>query len=605
MALESSFVRLGASWTVAQALEVMGAVNSRYIIVHRLDRKTGAEYFYAYPRAEIMSRLTGRDGTIFDLLDLHEYTATPTATGMPARLTQEVVVLDGGRILGVGKPDVLIRGDILESAGDDDTQSRQLSASAPSEIAVGAEVSLLAKISAALEVAAGPSFTTKENDKIDLVLEASGAVEVVGATDASVTITGTAALVQRFKIRGREIGEGKVDVYAFKGGSSVATVTVTTRVVNAVASATTVARVADIRAVERPADLAMWITEDKHARSYQIRLTSADSNLNLNLAPFGPIVLTGNVEAFFASFYGDVEQVLTSAQGPKDKIAALAVKGDYLFQTVMPQPLRDRLWDLRDRISSVQIQSEEPWVPWELCKLSGPSNGRIVEGGFLTEAFRVTRWFPGLPQRSSLSLGSIALVVPTGSGLPAAPAERDFVRGLAGSGRKVTDVAPRAGDLRAALAAGIHDGLHFTGHGAANDANPDRSTISLESGNKLSPEDLSGPVANLGLTHPLVIFNACEVGRSGTGLMGLAGWPQAFIKAGAGAFIAPFWKVADGTASLFAQTFYTEVLQRGASVADGVHAARAAVRTASDPTWLAYVAYAHPFAKVAALAAPG
>jgi CHAT domain-containing protein len=83
------------------------------------------------------------------------------------------------------------------------------------------------------------------------------------------------------------------------------------------------------------------------------------------------------------------------------------------------------------------------------------------------------------------------------------------------------------------------------------------------------------------------------------GLNSPGGWPRGFLAAGAGAFIGPYWKVLDGAAAGFSTAFY-QALLNGASVGKAALDARAQIRAASDPTWLAYSVYAHPDARVRA-----
>jgi hypothetical protein len=401
-----------------------------------------------------------------------------------------------------------------------------------------------------------------------------------------------------FTLHGRSIGTGQVTVYAFRNGQSIASITLVVRVREAVADSEPVSHMVMATGPEAaPPDLAMTIFEDREANAYRMLLNSRD--LTLNYAPFGPIKLADNVDEFLKAFYGDIESILESTDSARDKVDQLGVKGTYLAEKVMPKELRDRLWALRTRIKSVQVQSAEPWVPWELCKLMGGAPGATEVGGFLVEEFDVTRWFLGEPQRAKLTMRSIGLVVPAGSGLSAASSEQAYIASLARPpGRVVTAIPPRATDLRAALIGGTHDVLHFTGHGKFDPGNPDRSRLVLEGNRRFTPEDLSGTVTNLGRAHPFVFLNACEIGRAGKALGGMAGWPHAIIRAGAGAFVGPYWAVADTTASLFAQSMYTALLDDRVTVGRAVHVAREAVRMASDPTWLAYVVYAHPDARV-------
>ena len=139
-------------------------------------------------------------------------------------------------------------------------------------------------------------------------------------------------------------------------------------------------------------------------------------------------------------------------------------------------------------------------------------------------------------------------MVPDDSGLPLSGPERDYVLSLAGPKRTVTPVPATFAQLQDAFAAGVYDGWHFTGHGAARDENPDRSKILLAGGDEFTPESLSGAARNVGVTHPVVFINACQVGRGGMGLTGIGGWATRFVQAGAGAFVGAYWSVIDESA---------------------------------------------------------
>jgi hypothetical protein len=404
--------------------------------------------------------------------------------------------------------------------------------------------------------------------------------------------------VARFKLVGRAEGDAKLMVHAFKGGSGLGTVIVTTRVVKHAADGPAAEGWTKLRPGPRVPDLSLLVFEDKQERSYHMRLSAHAQGVNF--APFGPIRLNEGVDQFFSAFYRDLEAILASTDTAKEKAERLSRHGAYLFEKVAPPELRQQLWALRGQLASFEIQSEEPWIPWEVCRLVGEEDGAIVEGNFLCEEFRVTRWLLGLPQHMELSMESIGVVAPAGAGLGAAPAELAFILGLAAPGvRDVTRVPARAGELREALAAARHTGIHFVGHGNFVTVDADRSALQLENGAALGPADLSGRVGNLRKKRPLVFLNACEVGQGGQSLVGMGGWAQAFLKAGAGAFIGPYWKVSDVSASTFAQTFYRQLLD-SKSVGEAVHAARQAIKQANDPTWLAYTVYAHPDARVVA-----
>lgn len=97
--------------------------------------------------------------------------------------------------------------------------------------------------------------------------------------------------------------------------------------------------------------------------------------------------------------------------------------------------------------------------------------------------------------------------------------------------------------------------------------------------------------------HPFFFWNACTAGRGGLALTGLGGWAARLFEKGASAFVAPFWKVTDSVASLFAATLYGELFA-GVPIAEAAARARCAARDASpgDASWLAYAVFAHPAA---------
>ena len=250
------------------------------------------------------------------------------------------------------------------------------------------------------------------------------------------------------------------------------------------------------------------------------------------------------------------------------------------------------------------VQSDEPWIPWELCRLSGEVDGDIVDGAFLCEAFNVTRWQPGIPFKSPLKLTNMALVVPEDSDLALAEAEREAVLALSDGVRNVTRISANFLDLQLALASGEYDGWHFTGHGAHQTPDPNKAELVLESGQAFRPENLAGEIRRLGRARPLVFLNACQTGRGGMSLTGIGGWAREFLSAGAGAFIGTYWSVSDEPAYAFAMALYDHLL-RGDPIGKAIRAARMTIKDSSDPTtWLAYTVFADPTAILEPICAP-
>ena len=487
--------------------------------------------------------------------------------------------------------------------------ARSLEAEFPERVQLGSVATLSVYTASQAPSAHGLALEVAPADKIDIVVQPRSGF-VLDESDDRATLTipasGESKHVQ-FKLKAVEAGPGSVRVRAFLRGEPLGLISLTSVVVPEAGQPVPEAR--PKRSRSRPLvapsaqlpDLTVFVEEWEAGddTQYRILLTANDPALELNLHTYGPFTLELDPAKFFEEFFREIEQLPLGTKAERD-IAdrRLAAKGAYLSQTLLPDDLREKLWTVRDRITSIIVQSEEPWIPWELCRLTGRDGGRIVEGPFLCEAYTMTRWLPGVGFKRPLSLRNLALVVPDDSGLPLSGAERAYVQSLAKGRRKVTEVPATFAKLQDAFAKGVYDAWHFTGHGAARDANPDRSPILLAGGESFTPESLSGAAANVGIPHPLVFINACQVGRAGMALTGIGGWANRFIEAGAGAFIGAYWSVYDEAAYAFATEVYTRLLD-GVPVGRAVRDARLAIRRAGDPTWLAYTVFADPLATVA------
>lgn len=492
---------------------------------------------------------------------------------------------------------------------------RSIEAEFPETVQVDSVEWLLVSIVNAAPTATGLAIDVAAGGSIDILVQPRRGFTVLG--DASLTLDVPAAgesLPLQFKLRAVDEGVGLIRVLAFHLGEPLGVITLEPTVTAAAttrsrgltpSSAGKRANATLVPASPQLPDLSMFIEEREVAGELEfiIRVTATDAAHGLNLRPFGPFRLEVEPGAFFESFFKEIEDL--PLETPEEREVAdrkLAAKGSYLSETLLPPELRETLWGLRERIGSIIIQSEEPWIPWELCRLLGRDGDRVVEGPFLCEAFSVTRWLPGLGFKRPLHLTNLALIVPPDSGLPKAAEERDYMLSLAATGRTVTAIEPTFGDVQDAFSAGVYDGLHFTGHGVAKDANPDRSAIILAANEAFTPEDVSGTAANVGIARPVVFINACQVGRGGMALTGIGGWARRFVQAGAGAFIGAYWSVYDDAAVAFAKEVYGRLLD-GKPIGDAVREARAAVRAGGDPTWLAYTVFADPMASVEPLSA--
>ncbi|MBO9369159.1 MAG: CHAT domain-containing protein [Chloroflexi bacterium] len=270
-----------------------------------------------------------------------------------------------------------------------------------------------------------------------------------------------------------------------------------------------------------------------------------------------------------------------------------------LFNEALRREYRERI---RGKVHTLEIVSDEPWIPWELIKPFGDG----VDDDFLCLQYDFSRWVSGgAAPAVEIAADSLACIAPTDSGLDWVQKEQAFVRALAGR-YDLADRSPaeaRRGLVEALLAG--QEGVrlwHFACHGDYDRRSPDNSPLFLQDGYPLRPHDLVGPAQeHLRADRPLVFLNACRAGQSGLSLTGLGGWAKVLVQdCRVGALIAPLWSVDDAAAYTFAQTFYQATQQPGMTLAAALRLARQATRQAhpGDPTCLAYSLYAHPNARL-------
>jgi hypothetical protein len=274
--------------------------------------------------------------------------------------------------------------------------------------------------------------------------------------------------------------------------------------------------------------------------------------------------------------------------------------GRDLYQELFPREMRNLYRTFQDRVRTLLITSDEPWIPWELLRPC-----EFDDDDFLCMRFPMSRWLRGesplAPHKNVRRF--LALASGQGTPLPSVAAELQVLEnlrldtpGLDGSCR--TDLT--ANQVLALFEEESFDLLHFAGHGEHDEVRAGESKIFLED-RRLRARHLS-PAAERKLRQerPVVVFNSCQVGRLEHSLSGLDGWAPRWVQRwGCTAFLAPMWSVNDDRSARFAQLFY-QALAAGRSIGEAVLHARGELR-AEDPdeaTWLAYSLYGHPLARV-------
>lgn len=328
--------------------------------------------------------------------------------------------------------------------------------------------------------------------------------------------------------------------------------------------------------------------------------------------------LKGKREDYVATLYKEIEDRYVSTMDVAEKKADVAAftaelqsYGAVLFDQLFPREVQDVLWTHRDAIKSVRVVSTEPFIPWEIVHLRRP--GQPIDPAerprFLGQ-MGLVRWLYNVnglpPTRLRIREGRARYVIPKypdpSMQLPATLNERLYLEQTF----MATAIEPQPNPVREALTQpGAFDLVHFACHGEADSQAIAHARIVLQGRmegefvpsylNASTVESFGRLRADDGV-QPIVFLNACQAGRAGYQLTGIGGFAQAFLRAGAGAFVGTLWSVGDQPAFFFGRAFYEE-LRKGATIAEAAIAAREAARR-DDATWLAYVVYGHPHGRL-------
>jgi hypothetical protein len=615
--VDRSFVLVRASWPAGKVRRVVERLQPSHVIVGQTAQE---DAYYLFRAPEILDLLaTAEDqASAQEAIGLSRRPATPILDAYADELSapDQAVVLDEGRIIGFVDAD-MPPPPITKSRGPAalvEPSPRALVTDFPPQVVVGETHSLEVYVSADMSAGQLP-IAVPFGTMIDVVVKPRHGFELVGPREGSIIVTDAEETQSlQFKFKATEVGLGVIRINVYANYGSLGSVTLQSQVVasaDEVYPGATPKREQPLSDGHGPVpDLTLLILEHR---------VDGEPNLTFKLKTrepydsprikrqYGPVPIKVEPQQHFRNFFTQIQNLPDNERDQRSAERQLACEGTGLYQALVPEDLRDVLWAWRERIHSVQIQSQEPWIPWELCKLYGREDGRSVEGQFFCEAFAMTRWLPELANKLTLRLRNVALVVPRDSGLAHAESERRYMLSLGNGGRRVEPIPATLERVLDALKSGSYDGWHFTGHGSAHDTNPDQAKLELDEGDLLRPAYLSGVVANLGLCQPLVFLNACQSGQGAMSLTGIGGWAVRFLRAavceeypeyGAAAFIGTYWKIDDEAALNFARAFYTKLLEEKQTIGEAVRAARLAIRALGDSNWLAYTVFAHPLATV-------
>jgi tetratricopeptide (TPR) repeat protein len=347
----------------------------------------------------------------------------------------------------------------------------------------------------------------------------------------------------------------------------------------------------DYQTLENPIsgpDITTIYIYEINSLQYDVVLIDSDVPYKMDDAikfPFNP-------ETKFYKIFEEIEKYNASSMTKVNE--EIKDIGMSLYDELFPKKLKELYWELRDRIKSVRVISNEPWIPWEIIKpWRQLENGVGEEDDFLCERYTFSRWIEK-PDRNKKEVKNIKVIIPNDTNLAATRLEQDWILGFSDKRNiKISFDSSYDQVINTLKTEKEIDILHFSTHGQKNKEDYLLSVIELEGNTHLKPRNLEGKKVTFGQSHPMVVINACQTGNQGFSLTGIQGWATRFLEAGASVFIGTLWSVNDETAFNFVKEFYNQ-LASGVTLGESVKNARNKCKEDDNTSWLAYQLYGHP-----------
>jgi hypothetical protein len=354
-----------------------------------------------------------------------------------------------------------------------------------------------------------------------------------------------------------------------------------------------------------PQDLELFIELDDDGCTLSFFLHSVKEEISYRRAKVGKVTLKGSPLEKMQSIYEKMNQYAktkpTTTEGEILAEKRIEDVGNDLWEELIPDKLKQEYWKFKDRVKSIMINSDEPWIPWEMLKpLRYNDEGEREDDLFWCQQFSVSRWLSGAGTIGEFDIKTVRPMAPRQENLPSLKDEMTFLEQLSSLRPNINSLAAFNTPTQVLDSLRNEDSsiIHFACHGAFDSISPNDSAIKLSDGS-LYPSDIRVRFGGK-RQRPLIFINACHGGRTEFNFTGLGGWADRLLDARAGAFIGAMWEVSDRLSLQFTKTFYTALIQDNKTIADAFRQAREVIRREApyNSTWLAYTLYADPEGKV-------
>jgi len=354
-----------------------------------------------------------------------------------------------------------------------------------------------------------------------------------------------------------------------------------------------------------PQDLELFIGLDDDDRTLSFFLHSVKEEIGYRRAKVGEVILKGSPLEKMQSIYEKMNQYAktkpTTTEGEILAEKRIQDIGNDLWEELIPDQLKQEYWKFKDRVKSIMINSDEPWIPWEMLKPFRYNNEDEREDDlFWCQQFSVSRWLSGAGTVGEFLIKTARPIAPKEENLPSLKDEITFLEQLSSLRPNINSLATFNTPTQVLDSLKNEDLsiIHFACHGAFDSISPNDSAIKLSDGS-LYPSDIRVRFGGK-RQRPLIFINACHGGRTEFNFTGLGGWVDRLLNARAGAFVGAMWEVSDRLSLQFTKTFYTALKQDKKTIADAFRQAREEIRGEApyNSTWLAYTLYADPEGRV-------
>lgn len=333
-----------------------------------------------------------------------------------------------------------------------------------------------------------------------------------------------------------------------------------------------------------PADLEINIRYESEVLTYYLHSSIA----SYTHFQCGSTNITNKINELISKLYTEISK----SRNEKDLIEI----GEDLWEQLFPKKLKDQYWLFRDKVHSIQLTTNDSWIPWEIIKPF--EYGGKKSDDFFCQQFSISRWLSGEHAPQQVFQPGVARLAATDD--KSVVQEVSFIEKLSSLHPGIL-VLPRMSKVQEVLDC-VHKEpftfLHFAGHGGVDKTKVNGSMIQLSDGllksTSLRARFDSWP------SRPLIFLNACDVGKLQSSISEPTGWAYQLVeKTRVGAFIGAMWDIDSELALTFTKEFYKHLLKDNMTIAEAFREARQFIRKVNpnDPTWLAYVLYSHPNAK--------